>query len=184
MPMDRMLQECLEGQKRAWDSFVDRYAPVIFAAVGRALRAHGGGRPYLSAEDAAQDVFVRLIKDDLRLLRTYDPARSSLPTWLTIVARSTTIDSLRRRRLRTVPLDDAPPLVAPPEAPPASLPTGELPADILTPRQRLVLTLIYDREMAVPAAAAMLGVSEQTVRSTKHKAIQRLRQYYGEDDSS
>ena len=69
-----------------------RYGGLIVAAV-RGIAPTPG-----DIEDLTQEVFVRLCKDDFRLLRTYDPARAGLSTWLTIVARSTARDALRRRR--------------------------------------------------------------------------------------
>ena len=182
--MDEMLAKCLDGSKWAWDAFVERYAGVIFSAVSRTLR---GGRPSddaESAEDIAQDIFVRLIKDDLRLLRTFDPSRASLVTWLTIVARSTTIDHLRRKRLSAVAIDDAAPLAAPESTEPIENPTDAIPADLLSGRQRLVMTMLFDRGMDVAEAAEAMGVSEQTVRSTKHKALLKLREHFADKDPS
>jgi RNA polymerase sigma factor (sigma-70 family) len=182
--MDELLAKCLRGDKRAWDAFVDRYASVIFAAVRRALDRRRPPDREEAAEDVAQDVFLRLIRNDFRLLRNYDPERASLVTWLTIVARSTAIDFLRRKRLPTVPLDEVrPPASAGPPSMPAE-PTADLPAGLLTARQRLVLHLLFDREMAPAEAARLLGVSQQTVRSTKHKAILRLRKHFTEEDTS
>ena len=188
--MEDTLAKCLEGDKQAWDHFVDRYATVIFAAVHRTLRGHGVAGETETAEDVAQDVFLRLVKNDFHLLRTFDPSRASLATWLTIVARSAAIDFLRRKRLPSVPLEAAPPVEDPHPAEGATSPanppvaTGDMPLEILTDRQRLVLKLLFDQEMDVPAVAALLGVSNQTVRSTKHKAIQRLREYFQTEDSS
>ena len=180
--MDQILAKCLEGQKPAWDAFVDRYGPVILAAVRHLLRVRGRAEQ-ATAEDIVQDVFLRLIKNDLRLLRSYDPVRASLATWLTIIARSTTIDFLRRRRLPVVPLENAPPVVAHHEPAEFGAPTDALPHGLLTGRQRLILHLIFDRQMDAQAAAALLGVSHQTIRSTKSKAIQRLREYFAAQDS-
>ena len=127
-----------------------------------------------------QDVFLRLLRDDCRLLRSFDEARSSLPTWLTVVARSGALDSLRRRRLPTVGLDD-PPIdpPAPAEAVPDERP--ELPRDLLSSRQRLILHLLIDENMTVAQVAETLGIDAQTVRSTRHKAIQKLREHFGEE---
>ena len=86
------LAELLAGDKRSWDKFVRRYAALIVAAV-RGVAGHSG-----DIEDLAQEVFVRLCKDEFRLLRSYDATRASLSTWITIVARSTARDALRRRR--------------------------------------------------------------------------------------
>ncbi len=176
--MDKALRKCLAGDKQAWDAFVDRYARVIYSSVHRLLHRRGIRGEEQTAEDIAQDVFLRLIRDDFRLLRRYDPARASLVTWLTIVTRSTTIDFLRRRRLQALPLEEAPPLVAPAPAPGPTNPTEELPEGVLTGRQRLVLQLLFDREMDAAEAASLLGVSPQTIRTTKHKAIERLRKHF------
>jgi len=179
--MDELLENCLRGNKAAWDAFVDRYAGVIFAAVGRVL---GRARDRTEeAEDVAQDVFVRLVRNDFALLRRYDASRASITTWLTIVARSVAIDHLRRRRLDAVSLDAAPPITAAEAPPPPSPPTADHPLELLTARQRLVLQLLYDRDMDPGAAGRVLGISAQTVRSTKHKAIQRLREYYEKENA-
>src|SRR5215471_10938408 len=99
---DTDLASLIAGNKAAWDGFVRRYAGLILSAV-RTLVREG-----TEAEDLMQEVFVRLCKDDFRLLKTYDPARAGLSTWLTIVARSTARDSLRRRQLPVTPLDAVP----------------------------------------------------------------------------
>jgi RNA polymerase sigma factor (sigma-70 family) len=160
------------GEKGAWDAFVRRYARLVLAAVRPFAREDG------DADDLAQDVFARLCKDEFRLLKSYDPARAGLTTWLTIVARSTARDATRRRRLASVPIEDAPEaaLAVDPVEPVESL---KLPLDLLSPRQRDVLGLMYGREMEVAEVAASLGIDAQTVRSMHHKAMLRLRAYFG-----
>jgi RNA polymerase sigma-70 factor (ECF subfamily) len=56
-----------------------------------------------------------------------------------------------------------------------------IPDGLLTARQKLVLTLLYDREMEVAEAASFLRVDPQTIRSTHHKAMLRLRAHFGGD---
>jgi RNA polymerase sigma factor (sigma-70 family) len=55
----------------------------------------------------------------------------------------------------------------------------KLPADLLSPRQREILTMLYDQEMEVAEIAAALKIDAQTVRSMHHKALQRLRAHFG-----
>jgi RNA polymerase sigma-70 factor (ECF subfamily) len=131
-------------------------------------------------EDLTQDVFVRLCKDNFRLLRSYDPERAALSTWLTIVARSTARDALRRRRAETVPIEGVPEgrLAVDPVEPPVRL---KLPEALLSPRQREILAMLYDREMDVAEIARALGIDAQTVRSTHHKAMLKLRAYFKAD---
>ncbi len=173
---------CVNGDKAAWDALVERYAPVILAAVCRALRRHGDDP---AVQDVVQEVFVRLVKDDYRLLRRFDPQRASLSTWLSIVARSTAISSTRARRVATVSLEEAAAAATPAPQPDldvaedaSTLDRLDIPPDLLPERQRLILHLLFDREMQVEAAAQFMGVDPQTVRSGKHKALTKLRAYF------
>ncbi|HEY5208354.1 MAG TPA: sigma-70 family RNA polymerase sigma factor [Stellaceae bacterium] len=166
---------CL-GNKGAWDGFVRRYAGLIVSAVRGVAREHG------DIEDLVQEVFLRLCKDGFRLMRTYDPARAGLSTWLTIVARSTARDALRRRQLPSTPID------AVPEALLSVMPkfTEKLkyPDDLLSPRQKLVLSMIYDKDLEVGDVAQALGVDPQTVRSTHHKAMLKLRTHFAQEETA
>lgn len=184
--MDVDLRACIKGDHRAWAVFVARWSGVIHVAV-RHVAGKGEHSRYEShgveIEDIFQEVFVRLVKDDFRLLRTFDPGRATLSTWLTIVARSTAIDCLRRRRLNTVSINPSQVGAAPTADTDSSateaLDGSILPMHLLTERQRLVLQLLFDDGMTVEQVARRMGVDDQTIRSTKHKALTRLREHYG-----
>ena len=160
------------GDKAAWDGFVRTHARLILAAVRPLATSES------EAEDLAQDVFVRLCKDAFRLLKTYDPGRAALSTWLTIVARSTARDGLRRKRAPQVTLEDAPEaaIAVDPVEPAQPLPILE---GLLSPRQKEVLGMLYDKDMDVAEVAQALGVDPQTVRSMHHKALVKLRAHFG-----
>ena len=104
-------------------------------------------------------------------------ARAALSTWLTIVARSTARDALRRRRAETVPIEAVPEaqLAVDPVEPVRKL---KLPEALLSPRQREILGMLYDREMEVAEIARALGIDPQTVRSAHHKAMVKLRAHF------
>lgn len=164
------------GDKAAWDAFVERYSPVIYGAAHKAMaRAEHASA---DATDVAQDVFLRLCKQDFRLLRRYEPERAALSTWLTVVTTSTTLDFLRRKRGYSVPLDDMPAELnaVDPVEPPEKI---RIPEGLLSPRQALVLKLVFERDMDVAEAAAVMGIDRQTVRSTQHKALVKLRRHFG-----
>jgi RNA polymerase sigma factor (sigma-70 family) len=172
---DSLPDALLRGKKAAWDAFVRRYGGLVVAAV------RGVAMAQPEVEDLTQEVFVRLCKDDFRLLRSYDPARASLSTWITIVARSTARDGLRRRRAETVPLDVVPEaqLAIDPVEPVQKL---KLPEALLSPRQRQILAMLYDREMDVAEIAQALAIDPQTVRSAHHKAMVKLRVHFRSDE--
>ena len=58
----------------------------------------------------------------------------------------------------------------------------KLPDELLSPRQKLVLTMLYEREMEVGEIATALGIDPQTVRSTHHKAMLKLRKHFAVED--
>lgn len=169
------IKRLLAGERGAWPAFVRRHAPIIYAAIHRQLRASGRLE---EAEDVAQDVFVRLCAKEFRLLREFDPARARLTTWLTVIATSAAIDHLRRRKRTTEPLDDMPEHIGAVQAVEPSW--IKIPPDLLSPRQALVLRLLYDQDMDVAEAAKLLAVDPQTVRSMHHKALMKLRVHFQE----
>ncbi len=172
--LDRLLDRLVTGDKAAWDLFVVRYTAVVFAAVQRRLAPFGRRD---DVEDVIQDVFVKLCARDYRVLKTYDSARAKLTTWLTVVASSTAIDHLRRQKTANRPIDSVPEaeLSVDPPADPVRI---KIPDGLLSPRQALVLEMLYKREMEVAEAAEALGVNPQTVRSMHHKALTKLRGHF------
>jgi RNA polymerase sigma-70 factor (ECF subfamily) len=161
----------LTGDSRAWGGFVRRYAALIVAAVRSVAPTSS------DVEDLTQEVFVRFCKDNFRLLRTYDATRASLSTWITIVARSTARDALRRRRPQSVPIDAVPEGYLKVDAIEPT-PKLKLPETLLSPRQRQILGMLYDAEMDVAEIAQALNIDPQTVRSAHHKAMLKLRAHF------
>jgi RNA polymerase sigma factor (sigma-70 family) len=164
----------IDGGADAWQEFIDNFSSAIFGAVINTLRKSGYGSD--DSHDITQDVYLRLCKNDFRLLRQFDSTRAGLKTWLGVIASSATIDHLRRKRASTVPIDDLPEeinAVDPEMRDPVRIPDG-----LLSERQALVLRLLYDKDMDAKEVAALLGIDSQTVRSTHHKALVKLRRYF------
>jgi RNA polymerase sigma-70 factor (ECF subfamily) len=177
------MRDLLSGVANADDAFYVKYGPTIYGAVNHVLRNRPAGAAALDADDLAQEVFLRLLKEDARLLRSYDPARAAFSTWLSLVARSTALSLLRKnnpvaREINPDQLPAAPQKQSAEEISPALL------DKLLTARQKLVLHLIFDKNLAVEEVARILDVETQTVRSTKHKALEQLRRHFGEKKSS
>jgi len=171
------LPKLLASDSRAWDECVQRFTPVVYAAVSKTLRTYKGGADPDDTGELVQNVFIRLIRNEYRLLKSYDRRKASPVTWLTIIARSVTIDFVRKRRLDTVPLEDQLDEAVAPDAPKPE-PALAFPDDLLSPRQELVLRLTYEKDLTVPEIAESLQINEQTVRSTKHKGLTKLRKQF------
>ncbi|MBG83360.1 MAG: hypothetical protein CMJ40_02305 [Phycisphaerae bacterium] len=169
------LKACIRGDSAAWEAFLADTAGVVVSAVKRTI----GTRQIpadLEIDDLVQAVYLKLIRNDFKLLRSYDSEKAAMSTWLTLVTRSTTIDALRRKRMTFSLLEDTE--AARPSEATSAIPISDIPVQLLTGRQRLVLSLLFEDEKTVPEAAVVLGVSEQTIRSTKHKALERLRRQF------
>lgn len=168
------LERLVAGDKAAWDRFVARTTAVVYAAAQRRLAPFGRQD---DVEDVVQDVYVKLCARQYRVLKTYDPKRAKLTTWLTVVASSTAIDHLRRQKTANRPIDSVPEaeLAVDPPADPVQV---KIPDGLLSPRQALVLEMLYKREMDVAEAAGAMGVNPQTVRSMHHKALTKLRGHF------
>ncbi len=78
-----------EGSQEAVAELYDRYAPMLLGLARKIL-----GSPE-DAEEILQEVFVHVWDRAGR----YDPTRSSVSTWLVLIARSRAIDRLRSRRV-------------------------------------------------------------------------------------
>ena len=173
--LDIDLAGCVNGDEAAWQQFCDQTVRLVVASIRRVCpsgQTPGG----LEVEDLIQAVYLKLLRHDYRLLRGFDPSKSSMSTWITLIARSVTIDALRKRNLDARPLNED--IHAPESVHPSQVSAPDIPAGLLTPRQMLVLTLLYEDALEVSDAARVLDVKPQTIRSTKHKAIERLRAHF------
>jgi len=173
---DSELRQLLAGDRRIWETFVPRAAAVMRAPIRRLLSPH---RLDQETGDVLQDCFLRLVRHDFRLLRRFDPARATLSTWLGVIATSATLDHLRRQPPAADPVEDHAEALAAPDAPAGDAPLA-LPPDLLSPRQALILKLIYEDDRDVDEVAAQLGIGAPSVRSLRHKALTRLRAYFRE----
>ena len=136
----------------------------------------------MEVEDAVQEAFVRLYAREFRLLKSFNPERSSLATFLRVIASSAAIDLLRKHK--NLPAAVEPAALAADERTAGSidtLPEFDINLDGLTDRQRLILRLLFHAQMDVRDVAKALRITEQTVRSSKHKALERLRATHAPD---
>lgn len=159
------------GDTAVWREFVHAAAPRLQAIVSRALAPTGRAA---DVPDVLQEIFARLCRDDFRVLRTFDPSKGRLSAWLAVLAARAAVDHLRKHRAAPMPLDHAPEQAATPAAGADAL---ALPDDVLSPQQELILRLCYEDDLEVAEIAAILRTEPQTVRSQRHKALERLRAF-------
>lgn len=171
---DVTLARARRGDRAAQAALIDRYAPRVYALLGRLLV----NRPDL-VDDLAQDAMLKV----LRALPAFDPAGPArLSTWILTVASRTGLDALRRCG-RELPLAEELPAArgAADEqleqrrlAWRVARAIGALPAE-----QRAVLLLRGYHELEYAEIAAVLGVELGTVKSRLGRARAALRAALG-----
>ncbi|MBP9733833.1 MAG: sigma-70 family RNA polymerase sigma factor [Candidatus Omnitrophica bacterium] len=86
------MSECLAQKGPAWDELIRRFGPLVHGTVRKQLRRFGFAARQDLAEDAYQDVFLSLTRDQ-RLGRVIDP--KALPGYLAAMAVSKATDLVR-----------------------------------------------------------------------------------------
>lgn len=93
----QLIDRCLSKEPGAWNDFVDRYMGLIYHVVHHVSHARSVVLNPADVEDVAAEIFLAIVDDDYGVLRRFK-GQSSLPTYLTVVARRTCIRELVKRQ--------------------------------------------------------------------------------------
>jgi RNA polymerase sigma factor (sigma-70 family) len=160
------VRELLEGGREAWDRFAIDYRLLIFKAAHTAARRFGAGTD--DVEDTVHQVFVELLEDDAKVLKSYG-GKSTFVHWLTVVAyRIAAREFTRGTRERPIDGEDRP---APsrPSDPDALAPLARLPE-----RERRALILFHVEDQSYREIALALGVPSNQVGMVLLRAREQL----------
>ena len=92
-----LLKRCLTRDPGAWKDFVDRFMGLFVHVIqhtahSRSVRLSGD-----DADDFVADIFVAIVADDFAVLRRFR-GKSSLATYLTVIARRVAVQRMVQRR--------------------------------------------------------------------------------------
>jgi RNA polymerase sigma-70 factor, ECF subfamily len=180
-----LIPSLLSDDERAWRTFHELYASRLLGAISRVTRRFRE----LEGSDHVSDIYgtlcLRLLSDDKRRLRSFDPGRGTpLGAWLCTLAKNSAHDFLRSRQRQpwlsrhtqditeTEPRSDAPDA----ENQCADHESAERLAELmhtLSERDQEFLHA-YLEGKEPEQIASELGISVSTVYSKKHKILARL----------
>ncbi len=164
-----LIKKIADGDQQALGALYDRFAGLIN---GLALQVV---LDPADAEDVVQTVFIQV----WRHADQYDPRRGAPEAWLTVLARTRSLDVLRRRaRRREAPQDG--------QGPQASY-AASLPEQIavraalarLPEMERRTLELAYYDGLSQTEIAAHLATPVGTVKTRTRNGMMRLRRQLG-----
>jgi RNA polymerase sigma-70 factor, ECF subfamily len=92
-----LLDRCLARKPRAWEDFVDRFTGLIIHVVNHTARCRSIMLTSADREDLTADVLLAVIRNDFAVLRRFR-SKSSLATYLTIIARRVVVRKLVETR--------------------------------------------------------------------------------------
>jgi len=169
-----LVRRAADGDKRAWDALVERYAPLIWSICSRYCLARA------DAEDVGQNVWLQLVG---QLDKIRDPA--ALPGWLATTTRRECLRVVRAIRgshaaryaldAETMPDDRARPadqelIVAEHHAALREAFARLSPCD-----QQLIAALIQDPPVPYAEISARLGIAIGSIGPTRSRCLNRLR---------
>ncbi len=92
----KLIDRCLRKEPGAWNEFVERYLGLIYHVIMHASHARSKALSPADIEDIAAEVLLKIVDDDYEILRRYK-AISSLPTYLTVIARRIAVKEIIKR---------------------------------------------------------------------------------------
>lgn len=183
LPDRELLDRLLAGDEHAWPEFVDRFLGLIYHVVGHSADCRGVQLTAADREDLIADIFVALLDRDMAALRRFQ-RRSSLYTYLAVIARRVVVRRLMQRAGQ-VGAPSATPFGA--EAPDAEPPPEQRVADQDEVAQMLgglpeaearVIRLFHLEGRTYGEISQSTGVPENTIGPVLSRARSRLRRQH------
>jgi len=91
-----LIDRCLRHEPGAWTDFVDRYMGLIYHVIHHVAHARSLVLSAADIEDIAAEIFLAIVDDNYDVLRRFK-GTSSLPTYLTVVARRICVREVVKR---------------------------------------------------------------------------------------
>lgn len=186
--LDReLLDRLLAGHPDAWPAFVDRFLGLVTYTINHTADCRGVHLSAADREDLVADVFVALLDRNMTTLKRFQ-RRSSLATYLSVIARRVAVRRLMQRAGQTpTPIDPA--VVAAKRIKPESLENGETSVEQrvadqdqvaqmlggLAETEAQVVRLFHLEGRSYHEISLSTGVPENTIGPVLSRARTRLR---------
>lgn len=92
-----LLKRCLAEEPGAWNDFVDRFIGLFVHVINHTAHARSVRLSQEDTDDLCAEIFLALLNDNYAILRRFR-GRSSLATYLTVIARRIVAREIARRR--------------------------------------------------------------------------------------
>lgn len=180
-----LIRRCLHHEPGAWNDFVDRFLGLVYHVVQHAADMRSYPLMPEDKEDIAAQILLKIVENDYAALRQFR-GKSSLASYLTVIARRTCVHELAdRAQVKEKETTGRPNDNVPAEKidgrPKAGLETLEEVAKLLKKlpsRERAVVRLFYIEGRSYEEISSELKVPVNSIGAILSRARKKLR---GED---
>lgn len=177
-----LLQRCLNREPGAWNDFVDRFLGLVYHVIHHTAHQRSATLRPEDVEDLAADILLQLVANDYTALRQFQ-GRSSLATYLAVIARRVCVHELARRAatVQARSVGDGRTL-AEPESPPTVEPGLERLEEVqrllgrLPKKARQIVRLFYLEGRTYEEISTALNIPVNSIGPILSRAKQALRQ--------
>jgi len=92
-----LLKRCLADAPGGWKDFVDRFIGLFVHVINHTAHARSVRLSQHDVDDLCAEIFLAILTDDKAILRRFR-GKSSLATYLTVIARRVSVAEIARRR--------------------------------------------------------------------------------------
>ncbi len=94
------VRRCVNGDKKSWNEFINRYSRLVYNYIHSVLTLKGADQASPDiVNDIFQGIFLSLLKDNCQKLRSFKARNGcSLASWLRQITVNSTIDHIRRSK--------------------------------------------------------------------------------------
>ncbi len=160
----------------AFEILYDRYSALIYGVINKIVNNTE------FAEDATQDVFVKIYKN----IDKFDPAKAKLATWLINVSRNTALDVVKSKnyvaQVKNHNVEEVVNMVDRQTQSSTQIAVDTIDIkkniEILEPELKQLVELFYFKAYTQQDIADELNIPLGTIKTRLRKALEILRQYY------
>ena len=173
-----LLQRLIRSDPSAWREIVEQYSGLLMAVSRRTFLAYGYLPASQDCEDVVAEVWCNLLEKDRALVRRCLQRGYFLPT-LHVLARNRTIDTLRRRKFLSLPLNelDGVPRERETETAPDRETVDQLTRalGVLSAKERTLIELFFLQGKKYREITVLAAIPQNSIGPTIARALVKLR---------
>jgi len=173
------LKRCASKDKKAWDTFIEKYSHYIYLYINRTLRRYNTGPQNGETEEIFNSVFLALLDNDCKRLKNFRGKNEySFLAYLRVISFHMTVDFLRKRK-NLVALEKVQNYL-PNRDHLMSLDRKDLRdmltivSDELPSRHRYLFRLIYEEELDSSEIAEIMNINLNALSQLKFRMMKNL----------